>query len=293
MEPEIVADYRNKTGEGPLWHARESRLYWVDIENGLIFRYDPVTGRHEKFYEGDQAIGGFTIQADGGLLLFMEKGNVAILKDSQLSYVIDGLPEENENRFNDVIADTAGRVLCGTMPLDSNLAEAGERLGNLYRLDLDGSVTPVLDNLGISNGMGFTPDRTGLYYTDSMNHAIDLFDYDHDTGAISNRRVFVETTEGEGLPDGMTVDAEGYVWSARAGGSALYRYTPKGVEERVVRFPAKLVSSVAFGGADLTDIYVTTIGGDNRPQDGPGAGALFRLNLGIEGVPEFDSRIGL
>ena len=291
VEPEIIADYRNEVGEGPMWHAREGRLYWVDIPNGRIFHYDPPTGEHAQFYDGD-TIGGFTIQEDGALLLFMEKGAVAVLRDGELSSVIEKLPGEEENRFNDVIADSSGRVLCGTMPLDSDRALAGERLGRLYLLDVDGSVTQLLDGIGISNGMGFTPDGAGLYYTDTMDRAITMFDYDRQTGDISNKRVFVET-KGEGMPDGMTVDAEGYVWSARASGWSLYRYTPDGVEDRCIRFPAKLVSSVTFGGADLTDIYVTTIGGNNRPEDGPGAGALFRLNLGIKGVPEFLSRIGL
>jgi sugar lactone lactonase YvrE len=99
--------------------------------------------------------------------------------------------------------------------------------------------------------------------------------------------------EGEGGPDGMTVDAEGYVWSARWGGSCLVRYTPEGVEERRIVFPAKKVSSLIFGGDDYADMYVTTAGGDHKDTDGPGAGALFRLKLGIRGVAEFPSRIGL
>jgi D-xylonolactonase len=217
---------------------------------------------------------------------------VAVLRDGKLSFVIDELPGEEENRFNDVIADPAGRVFCGTMPRDSGRA-LRERLGTLYRLDTDGSITAVLGGLGVSNGMGFTLDRKQMYFTDSPDYKIYLFDYDAGTGDISNRRVFVETPDDGGLPDGMTVDAEGYVWSARAGGSVLVRYTPDGAQERSVGFPAKMVSSVTFGGADLDQIYVTTIGGDDRAEQGPGAGALFRLNFGIKGVPEFMSRVGL
>ena len=292
MEPRIVADYRNDTGEGPLWHAVEGRLYWVDIPNGKIFWYDPATGAHDLFFEGP-VLGGFTIQADGGLLLFLERGGIALLRDGNLDYLVEELPGEEENRFNDVFTDSGGRVFCGTMPLDSSLpAQQGKRLGSLYRLDTDGSTTKIPNDVGISNGMGLTPNRDGLYYTDSIDHAITIFDYEHNTGDVANRRTFVEIT-GEGLPDGMTVDAEGCVWSARAGGWALHRYTPNGEEERVVRFPARLVSSVIFGGPDLTDIFVTTIGGNNRDDDGPGAGALFRLNMGIKGVPEFHSRISI
>ena len=285
MEPELIADYGCEIGEGPLWHPMEKRMYWVDIQRGRMFRYDPAAGEHEQCYEGEQ-IGGFTIQADGALLLFMARGAVAVWWDGELDYVIDELPEERETRFNDVFADPAGRVFCGTMP-------APDKPGRLYRLDPDGSISVVLENIGISNGMGFTPDGMRMYYTDSAPRKIYLFDYDVETGAISNQRVFLETPEGQGIPDGMTVDAEGYVWSARWDGWALYRYSPDGIEERRIRFPAKQVSSVIFGGEDYTELYITTAGGHNKAENGPAAGALFRLRLGIEGRPEHFSRIAL
>ena len=293
MEPEIVVDYRNEIGEGPMWHPEERRLYWVDAVKGLIYRYDPETGEHGLFYDHGGPTAGYTLQADGGLLLFLANGGIAGLRDGVLSYLVKELPGESENRFNDVIADPAGRVFAGTMALDSSRAVAGEAFGRLYRVDNDGSVTKLLDGIGISNGLGFSSDLTLMYYTDSNARSIYVFDYDAESGDISNQRVFVETPDGEGLPDGMTVDAEGYVWSARAGDSALYRHSPDGREERSVRFPAKLVSSVMFGGADLTDIYVTSIGGDDRAKHGPGAGALFRLRLGIKGLPEFYSRVSV
>ena len=285
MEPVIVADYLCEVGEGPLWHPIEKKVYWTDIPRGRMFRLDPATGSHEQFYDGRE-VGGFTIQEDGALLLFMDKGAVAIWRDGRLDYVIDEIADETHTRFNDVIADPAGRVFCGTMATE-------QREGALYRLDHDGSIRRVLDDVGISNGIGFTPVRKQMYYTDSRDSKIYLFDYDIETGEIANRRVFVETPEAEGIPDGMTVDSEGYVWSARWDGSALYRYSPSGVQERKVEFPAKKVSSVIFGGDDLTDMYVTTAGGQNKTEEGYGAGALFGMNLGVKGVAEFCSRIGL
>ncbi len=285
MEPELIADYACVTGEGPLWHPDEQRLYWVDIPKGRLFRYEPASGRHEQCLEGE-ALGGFTIQADGALLLFMARGAVKIWRAGELTTVIDEIPDEHSTRFNDVIADPVGRVFCGTMP-------TAERPGRLYRLDPDGTLTKLLDGIGCSNGMGFTLDRRQLYYTDSTAREIYLFDYDQATGAITNRRVFARNAPEEGMPDGMTVDAAGYVWSARWDGGCLVRYAPDGTEERRIAFPARKVSSVTFGGPDYTDIYVTTAGGDNKAAEGWGAGALFRLNLGIRGLPEFRSRIGL
>lgn len=285
MEPELIADYACVVGEGPLWHPFEKRVYWTDIGTGRLFRYDPATGRHEKFYEGEP-VGGFTIQADGALLLFGNRGSVRIWRNGTLETVIEEIPEEQGSRFNDVIADPAGRVFCGTMP-------TGERYGNLYRLDTDGTLTKLLEGIGCSNGMGFTPDCKQMYYTDSHRYEIYLFDYDEATGSLRNQRLFVRTPEKEGFPDGLTVDAEGYVWSAKWDGSCLVRYSPDGKEERRISFPVLKVSSLTFGGGDLTDIFVTTAGGDKKEINGAAAGALFHINVGIQGKPEFFSRMGL
>lgn len=284
MEPELIADYACACGEGPLWHPDEGRLYWVDIPKGRLFRYDPSSGAHEQLFEGPD-LGGFTIQTDGSLLLFMAKGAIKIWRDGDYETMVEEIPEERDSRFNDVIADPRGRVFCGTMP-------GKDRLGKLYRLDPDGTLTVVLDDIGCSNGLGFTPDHKQMYYTDSPKREIYLFDYDEQTGAITNRRVFVKLPEDGGVPDGMTVDADGYVWSAIWDGSCLIRFAPDGTEERRIAFPAKKVSCATFGGPDYTDLYVTTAGGTNKEENGPGAGALFRLSLGIQGVPEFRSRIG-
>ncbi|MDP6776069.1 MAG: SMP-30/gluconolactonase/LRE family protein [Candidatus Latescibacteria bacterium] len=285
MQPELIADYACKTGEGPIWHPLENRLYWLDIPAGRMFRYDPADGTHEPCYGGD-VVGGFTIQADGALLLFMARCTVKIWRDGRLTTLIEGIPGEEEARFNDVIADPVGRVFCGTMA-------TANRPGRLYRLDTDGEISEVVQNVGCSNGMGFTLDQSRMYYTDSTAHEITLFDYDSATGAIDNRRSFVTVDPDDGIPDGMTVDAEGYVWSARWDGGCLVRYTPEGEEEQRIPFPARKVSSVTFGGPDCDQMYVITAGGDNKPEEGEGAGALFRVAKGVHGVPEFYSRICL
>ncbi|HAC19009.1 MAG TPA: gluconolaconase [Dehalococcoidia bacterium] len=285
MVPELMADYRCETGEGPLWHPMERQVYWSDIPRGRIFRLNPFSRRHEQIYEG-RIVGGYTIQSDGSLLLFMDRGSVAVWRDGKLEYLVNEMEGETDNRFNDVAADPAGRVFCGTMPTDT-------RSATLYRMDTDGSVTTVLEGVGLSNGIGFSPDQKQMYYTDSLARKIYIFDYDIDSGDITNQRVFVETPDDGSIPDGMTVDAEGYVWGARWDGSSLYRYNPDGEQVVQIQFPAKKVSSVIFGGVDLTDMYVTTAGGGNKAEEGPGAGGLFRLNVGIQGKPEFLSRVGL
>ncbi|NLE37010.1 MAG: SMP-30/gluconolactonase/LRE family protein [Pirellulaceae bacterium] len=287
MRPEMVVDEPCQTGESPLWHPDEKRLYWTDIPRGRLFRLDPVSGRHELCLEGDP-IGGLTLQADGALLLLMADGAVRTWRDGRLETLLDAHPDIRGNRYNDCIADSRGRVFCGVL-------STPERAGRLYRLDTDLTLTVVDEGLGTSNGMGFTPDRTRLYHADSNDRFrhIRVFDYDEATGELTNPRRFLAARPGDGKPDGLTVDAEGFVWSARWNGGLLIRHAPDGTEDRRIEFPVPKVSSVAFGGDDLADIYVTTAGGDDRAGEGAQAGALFRLNLGIRGVPEFRSRIGL
>ncbi len=285
MEPELLADYACETGEGPLWNAAEQTIYWCDIPQGRMFRLDPATGEHEQFYAGP-VVGGFTFQQDGAILLFMEKGRVATLRDGALTTVVPSIEAELDSRFNDVIADPCGRVFCGTMSTDT-------QKGTLYRLDTDGSIRPVQADVGCSNGMGFTPDRRRMYHTDSFRREIYLYDYDGPTGAIENRRLFASLPETDGFPDGMTVDAEGCVWSAVWDGGCLIRFDPHGKEMLRVAFPARKVSSAVWGGSDYRDLYVTTAGGNVKETDGEHAGALFRLRPGVQGVPEFASRIGL
>ncbi len=285
MEPEVVVDYALKVGENPLWDSEEKLLYWEDIHTGRIFRFDPVSGVHETVYEGD-IVGGFTIEEDGALLLFMENGCVKVFRDGSLATVVEEIPEECGTRFNDVIADPEGRVFCGTMPGEDHPA-------SVYRLDRDGSITKVIEGVGLSNGMGFTPDLKTLYHTDSPKRTISLYEYDMKSGELGKRSVFVHTREGEGDPDGMTVDREGCVWSARWDGGCIVRYSAGGEEMLRIQFPVKKVSSLTFGGSDFADLYITTAGGDKRKEEGREAGSLFRVRTTIQGVGEFRSRITL
>ena len=285
MDIEMIADYACACGEGPLWHEPQQRVYWVDIPPGRLFRYTPATGDHEQLLAGE-AIGGFTIQADGALLLFMARGRVARWADGQVTTLIDDIADERESRFNDVIADPAGRVFCGTMPTP-------DRPGRLYRLDTDGRLTRVLEGITCSNGMGFTPDGRGMYYTDSFKQEIYLFDYHEATGELANQRVFARVPAEEGIPDGMTVDAEGFVWSARWDGGCVVRHAPDGSVDRRIEVPARKASSVIFAGPDYADLYITTAGGDRKDEDGPMAGALLRCRPGVCGVAEFPSKVML
>lgn len=285
LEP--LADYACHTGEGPLYHPKENAVYWTDIPNGRLFRYDLTTQEHHPIEIGRQ-VGGFTLQADGALLLFLDKGAIALWRPGKrLEYLVEEIIDETSTRFNDVIADPEGRVFCGTMP-------TAERRGRLYRMELDGTLVKVLDNIGCSNGMGFTPDRRLFYYTDSADRFIYRFSYNRESGVLNKKKLFIATEPGGGVPDGMTVDAEGTLWSARWDGACLVRYDSAGRELGRIPFPAQKVSSVVFGGENYDQMFVTTAGGHLKDTDGAQAGTLFRLTVaGVKGVPEFESQIGL
>ena len=323
MEPRLIADFQCVVGESPLWHPDEQRLYWVDIPTGRMFRYDPAQRVSERIYE-HESIGGLTLQVDGTLLLLQREGAVRTWREGVLRTVLPAQPNQAGYRFNDALAEPSGMVLCGTMVDSSNSRQrgakslmAGRRIfrrvaqkvlsrlgriqhtgtnrgsGALLRLGIDASLTELVGGVGLANGSDFTPDRSGVYFTDSTKREIYLFDYDQRTGTLSNRQIFARIPNGEGLPDGLTVDSRGYVWSARFGGGCLVRYAPDGREVTRVKLPAQKVTSVAFGGSEYTDLFVTTAGGNGRGNDGTGAGGLFHLDPGVQGLPNFHSRIGL
>ena len=289
MHIESVADYACRCGEGPLWHPAARRVYWGDIPAGRLLRFDPATGAHEAVHQ-DRPIGGFTLQADGALLCFRDRGNVVVWREGRIARtVIEAVPELVTTRFNDVCADPEGRVFCGTM------GAPGLR-GRLYRLDPDGRLTLLGDDYGTPNGMGFSPDGRTLYFNDSGTDrpATYAFDYARATGALSHRRVFRDArAHGDpGKPDGLAVDAAGDVWTARWDGSALLRFTPDGALAETIPFPVRKVSSLCFAGETLRDIYVSSAGGDRRDTDGAQAGTLFRLRgAATPGLARHVSRI--
>lgn len=283
MQATAVTDTRCVCGEGPLWHDGEKKLYYVDIPTGALFRYDPVSGGCETVFTGPQ-LGGFTIQGDGALLLFHERGTIRRWKDGVFTTVIEEIPDERETRFNDVSADPEGRVFCGTMPSKG-------RAGRLYRLDPDRKLTIVLEGIGCSNGIGYSPDGKIMYYVDSTKKEVYAFDYDRATGGISNQRLFAGIAAPNTLPDGMTVDAEGYVWVALWDGGGVVRFAPDGREDRRIELPCKKASSATFGGPGYADLYITSAGGGDREKEGAGAGSLFHAIPGVKGTAEFRSKI--
>ncbi len=275
-----VANYHCRTGENPLWDEVRHAVLWTDIPAGRIFEYDVLTGQHRQIYSGEP-VGGFTLQDDDSLLLLQSNRISCMLPNGMVRPVIEGI-DDDMVRFNDVIADAHGRVFAGTIGRD-------DQRGGLYRIGVEGTVTPLFKGTGCANGMGFSPDGQSFYWTDSTAGKIFRFRYEPTTGELHDREVFVAVPKKQGTPDGLTVDIEGCVWSARWGGAAVYRYSPSGEQIMKIDLPVEKVSSVAFGGPYLDDLYVTTAGG----QDGADTadGTLYRIKTRVAGRLEFRSRI--
>jgi len=200
-------------------------------------------------------------------------------------------------QMNDAIADPEGRFFAG-----SNFYQPDQTYepGKLIRVDQDGTTHIADDGFRLANGLAFSPDERRMYFTDSAARRIYAYDYDRPTGDLRNRKILVQVLDDDGLPDGLTVDAEGFLWSAQWYGSCVVRYDPDGKVERRIAIPAKQVSSLAFGGKDLTDIFITSAGKSwpsplmprsYDPLSGNMGGQLFRMNLGFIGKPDHKARI--
>jgi sugar lactone lactonase YvrE len=278
----VAHDAAATLGEGPVWDERTQRLIWVDITEREVHRFDPATGIDVT--TDVPGMPGIAIpRVQGGLVLVIDH-SFAFLDDTGRIETITDLPQGPVTvRFNDANCDAAGRLWAGTTGFQAEPGAAA-----LYRLDPDLTVTRVLDNVTESNGIDWSPDDRLMYYVDSLDRRVDVFDFDLDTGALANRRPFVAVDDGEVLPDGLTVDAEGYVWVACWGGAAVRRFGPDGSLVGSVALPTPHITCPAFGGPGLDRMFITSAReGLTEAQlaADPAAGALFACEPGVAGRP--------
>ncbi len=286
-EATIIADYGDLCGECPVWDAESGSVYWIDCVGLKFLQYDWRTREHHIVRQSlpvngfrRNRLGGFVITNNDGVWLWQGTGEPRLVTADV---------EGSRCQLNDCAADSAGRLIAGSYFYNP----VGEyQLGRLIQVGTDGKAIVLDEGFHLSNGLGFSPDERTLYFADSVARLIYAYDYDVATGSARNRRVLVQVPREEGLPDGLAVDAEGFVWSAQWYGSCVVRYDPDGKLERRIQTPAKQTSSLAFGGPDLTDIFITSAGqSEPMPIMPPGydpaagyfGGALYHMNLGIRG----------
>ena len=278
---ELLVDSRSFLGEGPVWDARIDRLAWVDIMAGRLHLTAPDGDTRTIQLPGP--VGCLVPRASGGWVAALADGFWAVAEDGATERLVDVQSDRPDLRFNDGKCDPAGRFWAGTMALDHR---AGA--GRLYRLDPDLSVHAMVDDVAISNGIDWSLDGRTMYYVDTPTHRIDRFDFEPETGAISNRRPFVTIDRADGGPDGLTVDVEGAVWLALWDGGRVRRYRADGSIDRDIRLPVSEVTCPTFGGPDLDELYITSAWESLSPDQHaaePLAGGLFRARPGVRGRP--------
>lgn len=282
---ELVADLRTRLGEGPVWEAALGTLRLTDIPARRLIRFDPESGRVETV-ETSEEVGCFAPMRDGGTVAAMRSGIFDLTTQRRLA----ANPETySGSRFNDGTIDPRGRFLAGTVD--------PERQGRaaLYRLDRHG-LTRLVDGLHTSNGLAFSPDGRTLYHADTPRFVVRAYDYDADTGTMSNGREFIRLTPtdtDQGRPDGAAVDAEGCYWTALYQGARVHRYSPKGELLSVHPVPAQSPTMPCFGGPDMRTLYLTSARDGCTPEQlarYPQSGGLFALRTDVPGLtkPAFD-----
>jgi sugar lactone lactonase YvrE len=292
----VIADYNDSCGEAPLWDERTQLLYWTDIARKRTYRYEWPAGKHVMLQEGFE-VAGLLCNESGGFVVVNSEG-VWFWDGQQSRSILAGRTNQNCCSLNDCIADVEGRIFSGSCFFDPSARSYP--LGSLFCIDTDATVRIVDDGLRLSNGIGFSPDNSTMYLADSAGRLIYAYDYERADGSLSNRRIFVRVPIDQGIPDGLAVDAEGFVWSAQWFGGCLVRYDPDGRVERRVEIPARQTSSLAFGGADLTDVFVTSASVSDalplaprgyKPEAEYAGGKVFHFNIGIAGRTKYRSRI--
>ena len=278
---ELVLAANDELGEGPVWHVDEQALYWVDIDGLRYHRLEPISSRHDVIVVGEK-VGSLALCQNECVVLATDRGfSFFDPAENTLTPIGDPDAHKPETRFNDGAVDRAGRFWAGTLGDGKN--------NNLYRLDPDGTIHRVETGIDISNGIGWSPDNRTMYYVDSMPGLIYAYDFDLASGDITHRRNWVDRSGQRGLPDGLTVDAEGFIWVAIWDGYCLERYDPAGKLERRLTMPVQYPTSMAFGGAALDELYVTSalceIPVEERRPGAPDGG-LFRIRGAGRGLPE-------
>ncbi|TYC99545.1 SMP-30/gluconolactonase/LRE family protein [Arthrobacter echini] len=279
MRAQQISDVITFHGEGPYWDPRRGELLLVDMTEGdvLVRHEDGSIDRHDVHPRLAGVVRG---RASGGYVIGVERGFV--FADHTLTVLEQG-PEaftDSAVRMNDGGCDIAGRFLCGSMGW-----EGGFGAGALYSLGTDHTISTVLTGVTVSNGLHFSPSGDTAFYSDTPTGRIDALTYDVGSGRFTDRRTFAVVEQALGMPDGMAIDAEGGIWTALYGGGAIARYDAAGRLSEHIPLPTTNVTACAFGGEDLSTLYVTTTQ-ENIPQGSePSAGALFAVEPGVSGAP--------
>jgi L-arabinonolactonase len=279
---EVIANDNAFVAESPTWSASEHALYWLDGRKDTIYRIDAGSGARLS-WTTPAKVNAIGLRAAGGLIVAMKSG-ISTLDTATgiFTHLVTPAPYTDAMRMNDGKVDRAGRFWFGTMHDD-----AADASGHVYRLDPNGTLATIDSGYTIPNGFAWSPDERTLYLADSQLRTIYAYDFDAPSGEARNRRAFAQTAEGT-MPDGATIDAEGYLWSANVGGWSISRFASDGSLDRRLELPVQRPTSVIFGGDDLRTLFITTASRRLTPEEltaQPLAGAILAVRLDVPGLP--------
>ena len=287
MKPELLIRIRTIIGEGPVWDEETGALYFIDILDGKIYRYQNEALTSVTLPEH---IGFAVLREKGGMIAGTESGFQQVeFPEKGMVFLANPYEDQPEHRFNDGKVDPAGRVFGGTMPvaLDSGYGEAGPDSG-LYALLEDGTTKQVLSGIIQGNGLAWSEDGGTFYFIDTQRRTVTRYKYDIDAVELSDPEVVIRVPDELGIPDGMTIDEEGKLWIGLWGGSALGRWDPDTGELMTkIEFPALNVTSCCFGGPNMDELYVTTASTGTDLEQYPEAGSVYVLRPGVRGAKSY------
>ena len=282
--PEPIFNIRADHGEGPVWDPQKRQLYWVDIMVGKYYKADYPSGDIEEHSIG-QELGVLALRETGGIVMGVRDGFGFYEEETRTFRLLEDSPEKNNKkvRFNDGAVDPAGRFFAGTMEW-----EGKEDIGALYLLDMDHSHRLMEENIFITNGMGWSPDKKKYYMTDTFRNVIYVYDYDLSTGNISNRKNHI-TFDSNVYPDGMTIDSDGGFWVAIWGGAKIVRFDASGKKMEEILLPVLHPTSCCFGGDEMKTLFITTSRhplSEAQRKEYPMAGRMFAMETDTRGMVE-------
>ena len=286
LQFDLFSDYSCELGEGPFWDSKRSRLHWVDIIGKKITSQN-LDGSNIHALEVDGNPGCVVLSDDGTMVAGVDNQISSLDGDGNLLRVLADTKEGAGLRFNDGKCDPSGRFWVGSMDRKEK-----NKLGSLYSWNSIEGLVNREQGVTVSNGMGWSPDNSLFYYIDSPTREVSVYDFDLSTGSINNKRRFISFTEEDGFPDGMTIDKDGRLWIAFWGGSKIMCVNPdsKAIEE-VVSFPVSKITSCAFGGEKMDQLFITSAKVQVNEKDEPMAGKTFVVSPGVKGQPSFNLKL--
>ena len=292
---ELLLDCKNTLGEGITYSSVNNNLYWLDINNkSKLFKLNLSSNKSELF-ELPEIVTATSVKSDDELILASNNGlNLFTISSKKFERVLNIEDQLKLTRSNDGGSDAHGRFWLGTMQnnfdKDGNAIPIKDNIGKLYKIDIDKSISLVEENLGIPNTFVWSPDNKHFYFTDTLNGKILSYNFELESGELSNKKDFAQFQRGH--PDGSTIDTDGCIWNCRWGGSCIVRFTPTGEVDQIIEMPVQNITNCIFGGSDMKTLFITTA--SNREENKNDLdGSLFAINLNYQGIEDNKSKLEL